>query len=140
MQKGYLLLETEPDQPPDQPDVVLVSTQDHEPRPDRPGLGFVACFDDIEAASMHLHERLRHQLITLEPRRYAVTLEEAVIAADAIELDHRRTFIDPALAERARLDRRIEALHRQHRWHDRLLHAVGAFAVILLLLWGMLPR
>lgn len=118
---------------------VLVSTQEQEPQLDRLGLRFVACFDDIDAALMHLHERLRRQLVTLAPRRYAVPIEEAVIAAEAIELDHRRVFIEPALAERARIDRGVEALHRQHRWRDRLLHAVGAFAVLLLLLWGMLP-
>ncbi|MFP4601909.1 MAG: hypothetical protein ACLFNA_03165 [Halochromatium sp.] len=135
MQKGYLLLET----PADQVGGVVVRTQEREPRLDRPGLRFVAGFDDIDAALMHLHERLRRQLVTLEPRRYAIGLEEAVIAADAIELDHRRVFIEPALAARARIDRGIEALHRRHRWRDRLLHAVGAFAVLLLLLLGMRP-
>ncbi len=119
--------------------MVLVSTRDHEPRLGGPELRFAACFGDIDAALMHLHERLRRRLATLEPRSYAVDLEEAVIAVDAIELDHRRVFIDPALAGSPTIEHRIEALHRRYRWQDRLLHAVGLCALIVLILWGILP-
>jgi|GEM_PF-1152050 len=135
MRKGYLLLETRPDQP----GIVSVSTQDGAPQLERSGLRFAACFDDIDAAPMHLHECLRRHLKTLEPRSYAVDLVEAVAAADAVELDHRRVFIEPALAQCDRLDDRINRLHRRHRRFDQLMQAIGLFALLLLLLLGLIP-
>jgi hypothetical protein len=129
-----LLLETQPDQP----GVVSVSARDGMPRLDQLGLRFAARFDDIDAALMHLHECLRRHLNTLEPRSYRVDLEEAVAAADAVELDHRRIFVEPELAAHGTLDARIEALHRRHRRYDRLMNAIGVFALIALILLSFL--
>lgn len=135
MRKGYLLLETHPERP----GVVSVSTGEGAPQLDRSGLRFAARFDDIDAALMHLHEGLRGHLYNLEPRRYAVDLDEAIATADAVELDHRRVFIEPSLAERSSLKDHIKRLHRRHRRFDWLMHAIGALALILLLLRGFIP-
>lgn len=135
MRKGYLLLETQPDQP----EVVSVRTQETVPRLDWSGLRFVARFDDIDAALMHLHAGLRRHLYSLEPQRYAVSIDEAVAAADAIELDHRRVFIEPELAECGTLHKQIQRLHRQHQRFDWLMHAIGALALVILILWGLIP-
>ncbi|WP_462321121.1 hypothetical protein [Halochromatium sp.] len=89
---------------------------------------------------MHLHECLRRHLDRLEPRRYAVDLEEAVAAADAVELDHRRVFIEPALADGGRVNNRIEQLRNRHRRFDRLMHLVGLVALVLLSLLTLVPR
>lgn len=135
MQTGYLLLEMHAERP----GVVSVRARDGAPQLDRPGLRFAARFDDIDAALMHLHERLRRHLNTLEPRTYRVDLEEAVAAADAIELDHHRVFIEPALAESGSLDDRIKSERLQHRRFDLLMQAVGLLALLFLVLWGLMP-
>ncbi len=135
MRKGYLLLETQPDRP----GIVSVCTQDGALQLDRSGLRFAVHFDDVDAALMHLHAGLRRHLYSLEPRRYAVSIEDAIATADAVELDHRPVFIDPDLVERGGLDRQIRRLHRRHQRFDWLMHAIGALALIILILWGMVP-
>lgn len=88
---------------------------------------------------MHLHQGLRRHLNSLEPRTYRVDLEVAVAVADAIELDHRRVFIQPELAESASLDQRIKGLRLRHQRFDLLMQAVGLLALLFLALWGLLP-
>lgn len=123
----------------DQPGIVSVHARDGAPQLDRPGLRFAARFDDIDAALMHLHEGLRRHLNTLDPRTYRVDLEEAVAAADAVELDHRRVFIEPELAESYSLDDRIKRLRLRHRRFDLLMQAVGLLALLLLTLLSLIP-
>jgi hypothetical protein len=57
----------------------------------------------------------------------------AVAAAEAIELPHRRVFIDPELADDPDLQVAIERLHRAHRRWDRFFNLVGVAALLLLL-------
>jgi hypothetical protein len=128
MQPGYLLLEVLPDQA----GLVLLSAQAKAPQLDHPDLRFVARFDDIDAAFMHLHECLRRQLQTLEPRTYRVDLLEAMAAADAIGLDHRRIYVDTQHADPQRLNQRIEVLRRRRQRINLILNAVGAAALLLL--------
>ncbi|MEA3640188.1 MAG: hypothetical protein VBE63_09625 [Lamprobacter sp.] len=135
MRKGYLLLETQPDLP----GLVTLSTADGAPQLDRSGLRFAARFEDVDTAFMHLHEGLRRHLNSLEPRTYRVDLETAVAAADAVELDHRRVFIEPQLAASSRLDERIKGLHRRHRRFDLLMQMVGLLALLVLALLGLVP-
>lgn len=135
MQSGYLMIATRLDHP----GLVFVETASIAPQSSRPGLAFAARFSDIDAALMHLHEPLRRRLESLEPRCYGVELEQAVAVADAIELDHRVVFIDPALADRPRVRERTEMLRRRHRRVDWWLHAVGIFAVLLLIAFGFAP-
>lgn len=134
METGYLLLETRTDQP----GLVIARAQRAPPGTDAVGLRFAARFNDIDAALMHFHERLRRRLRSLEPRSYAVDLVEAVAAADAIELDHRRIYLDPALSQRDVIDSRIKEYHRRYRLKDRLLQAVGLLAVIFLVAWSFM--
>jgi hypothetical protein len=134
MEPGYLLLETRPDQP----GLVVARVRSEAPQANADGLRFAARFNDIDAALMHLHQRLRRRLRTLEPRTYAVDLVEAVAAADAIELDHRRVYLDPSLSQSDAVDARIEAYHRRYQLKDWLLQAVGILALIFLVAWGFI--
>jgi hypothetical protein len=136
MQAGYLVLET----CAERPDLVFVGARDRAPvTPPPAGLRFVAWFKDLDAALMHFHTGCRRALEALEPRCYRVDLIEAMAIADAIELEHRRVFIDPEVAGQEALDVRIAALHQRQRAYDRWLNAVGLAAVVILLLQGLLP-
>jgi hypothetical protein len=75
----------------------------------------------------------------LEPRTYKVDLLEAIAAAEAIELDHRRIFIDPQYVPLERLDARVRALRRRHQRLDLLLNAIGVLALLLLLMLSWTP-
>jgi hypothetical protein len=88
---------------------------------------------------MHFHEPLRRSLKHLEPRCYGVELDEAIAVADAIDLDHGYVFIDPDLPGRDRIRERTETLRRRHRSVDWWLNAVGIFAVLMLIAFGLAP-
>jgi hypothetical protein len=135
MQSGYLVLETRTGRS----DLVYVQTRLGAPQPSGPDLRFAARFSDIDAALMHFHEPFRRNLKHLEPRCYGVELAEAIAVADAIDLDHRSVFIDPGLAHRDRIRERTEMLRRRHRRADWWLNAVGIFAVLVLIAFGLAP-
>lgn len=134
MDAGYLLLETRPEQP----GIVWARAQQDAPQAAASDLRFAARFADIDAALMHFHQQVRRQLRSLEPRSYAVDLAEAVAAVDAIELDHRRVYIDPSLPRMDAIDARIEELHRRHQRKNWMLQAVGIIAVVFVVAWGLL--
>jgi hypothetical protein len=135
MQSGYLMIATRPDRP----GLVYVETGSVAPQSSRPGLAFAARFSDIDAALMHLHEPLRRRLKNLEPRCYSVELSEAIAVADAIELDHRVVLIEPGLAGDSLIREQTAMLRRRHRRVDWWLHAVGIFAVLVLVAFGFAP-
>jgi hypothetical protein len=136
MRAGYLTLETHPAHPG------LVRLRGLEAAPptpapppadgDAPTLRFAARFSDLDAALMHFHSGLRRALVDLDGRLYRAPLGDAVAVAEAIELPHRRVFIDPALAHDQRLANTVETLHRRHRRWDRFFNAVGIAALVLL--------
>jgi hypothetical protein len=95
-------------------------------------LRFAARFADIDAALMHFHAGLRRHLVDVNRHLYRAPLGDAIAVAEAIELPHRRVFIDPELAHDERLPRAVDALHRHHRRRDRVFNAVGIAALIWL--------
>lgn len=135
MQQGYLVLESDPNRP----ELVFVGAHSRVPDGTRAGLRFAAWFRDIDAALMHFHEGVRRSLKRLEPRCYRVDLVDAIAVADAIDLEHRRVFIDPDLGDRDALDARIARIRQRHQWRDRFLTAVGFIALGVLVAWGVLP-
>lgn len=134
MQHGYLVLESDPNRP----DLVFVGARKNAPEGTRTGLRFAARFTDIDAALMHLHEGLRRSLKWLEPRCYRVDLVDAIAVADAIELEHRRVFIDPDLRGRDALEAKVGRIRRRHRRRDRILSTIGFIALGILVAWGLL--
>lgn len=134
MQPGYLLLE--------QPDAGrnLVRLSSAAVLPPAPGaaLRFAAHFQDLEAALMHFHEGVRRHIVDVDERLYRTDIINAVAVADAIELPHRRAYIDPTLAAEPALESTIASLHARHRRWARVFNGVGIAALILLVLTAVL--
>jgi hypothetical protein len=133
MREGYLLVETNPAHPgkvrlrgiDDPPEGTAVGVD--------PNLRFIARFHDLDAALMHFHAGLSRRLLDVNERIYRADPVEAVSVADAIELPHRRIYLDPALDRDGQLTAAIQRLHRRHRRWKRFFNGVGIAAVILLL-------
>lgn len=129
MHSGYLTIETNPAYP----GTVRLRGTNVLPA-DRPtSLKYASRFTDLDAALMHFHSALRRHLVDLEPRIYRTSEPTAIAVAEAIELPHRRVFIDPDLANDRDLNTQTARLHRSHRRWDRLFDLVGVLALLLLL-------
>jgi hypothetical protein len=136
MKRGFLYLQTHPEHP----GLVRVLTQEKLPELAGPNgethIRYVACFEDIEAGQMHLHNGMRRGLVDLENRIYRGELERMIACVEADDLDHSRVWIDPALSGEA--VRNIEVLTARMRAgarrRDRIWQAVGIAAILLLLL------
>jgi hypothetical protein len=129
MHSGYLTVETNPAYP----GTIRLRGVDALPT-DRPAsLKYASRFTDLDAALMHFHSALRRHLVDLERRIYSTSVSTAIAVAEAIELPHRRAFIDPDLADDHDLNKEIDRLHRSHRRRDRLFNLVGVLALLLLL-------
>ncbi len=147
MQDGYLLLETHPAHP----GLVRLRASDATsgipataPRPgegDRDAIAalrYAASFNDIDAALMHFHDGLRGCLVDLNARLYRTSIGEAIAAAEAIELGHRRLYIDPDLADDPDIAARIARLRRRNALRDRVFTGIGVAAVTLWVLTSLL--
>lgn len=137
MQTGFLLVETREDLP----ELVRIrgissapQLDDASPARDRriPRLRYAARFDDIDAATMHAHNAMRHSLVDLEQRLYRADVRDAVAAADSLALPHRRLHLDPALADDPRFAARLAQHEARHRRNDEIWNAVGALALVIL--------
>lgn len=104
-----------------------------------PAVVYVARFEDVDAARLHVIAALRHQLLDIDAGLFRVGLEEAVAAVESVGLAHRRLYLDPALdgtARRIIAGRTTErVLHRERI--DRLWQAVGWVAAAWLLFLGI---
>jgi hypothetical protein len=131
---GYLSLYSVPERP----GVIRVGSAPEAPAglpsPADPRLRYVARFDDLDAARMHLHEALRHGLMDVEVGLYRADLAFAVAAVEADDLRHRRTWIDPRAGPEvlARVDAHVAGFRRRRRRRDRLWRCVGWGAIALL--------
>lgn len=140
MRRGYLLIETHPAFP----DRVRLVTSNQlpsaiaHPTPlapsDAPQVRYAAAFSDLEVASMHAHEALRHHLVDIDAHLYRVDPREAVAAVESIALRHRRVYLDPVLAADPGLGGEIKRRQQRLRRLDRFWSWAGIAAVLLLLL------
>ncbi|NBC13460.1 MAG: hypothetical protein GVY09_08975 [Gammaproteobacteria bacterium] len=100
--------------------------------------GIVAYFWDLDAAMMHFHADLRRRLLDLDRRAYRADMVEAAAALDAVELQHQRTYLAPALAASPALIKATERLHHRHQRWRRLFDWVGVLALVLLFVMSVL--
>lgn len=134
MHRGYLLVETHAMHPG------LVRIREAEAAPaDRVGNGgprvrYVARFDDLDAARMHAHERLRRGLVDVDAGLYRSDPLTAVAAVAAVDLSHREVYVDPALADDPALAATIAAHRARQQRVGTTWRLVGAAAVLLLVL------
>ena len=134
--KGYLYLQTHPEHP----GLVRFLIAERSPDLDRADAGaairYIARFNDIDAARMHVQNALHRRLIDLDARMYRTGLAEAIAVVEADNLSHERIWIDPELD--AQTLQRVEQLTAQgrariRRW-DRAWQTVGYFFLAFLAL------
>lgn len=139
MNSGFLSLITHPDYP----GLVRTQIQDSLPeltsREDGSEIRYLARFQDIDAALMHVQNMMRAALVDLENRIYRKPLEEMIACVEADALEHSRVWIDPALTaeEQAHIDTMTEQLKSSRRRIDRIWQVVGLLGVLLLLLLSL---
>ena len=139
MKSGFLSLITHPEYPG------LVSAQIQDslpeliPREDGGEIRYLARFDDIDTALMHVHNRMHRALVNLESRIYRKSLEEMIACAEAIALEHSRVWIDPRLTseQQAHIGAMTEQLKSSRRRIDRIWQFAGLLGVLLLLLLSL---
>ena len=134
MDPGYLIIDVDPEHP----ELVRVHAATDAPDLSRSTRCFVARFEDIEAAMMHFHQALRRQLADLDRRLYRTDVGHAIAVADAIDLPHRRIFIDPAYADDPALPVAIARRRQRHRRWQQVFTGVGILAVIWLVILTLL--
>lgn len=136
MNSGYLYLETHTDYP----GLVRVMSAQLEPEVpyDRDGsqIEYIARFDDLDTARLHLHNVLRHQLENIDFHTYRVSLIQAVAALEAEPLRHHRVWIAPHLAagSLAEIEQLTDHIHRNLRRNERIWRVVGILGISWLLL------
>jgi hypothetical protein len=127
--RGYLYLQTHPEHP----GLVRFLVAERRPDPDRTDAGasvrYIARFNDIDAARMHVQNALHRRLIDLDSRMYRTGLAEAIAVVEADNLSHEQVWIDPDLDENTL--RQVGQLTEQgrariRRW-DRFWQTVGYF-------------
>lgn len=129
MRQGYLTIETDLAHP----GMVRLRGLDSSPTQFPPYLKYVARFSDLDAGLMHFHTGLRRRLVDVDKRLYRASETEAVAVSEAIELPHRRIYIDPELAQDPSLPCSVERLHHSHRFWTRLFDSIGIVALLALL-------
>jgi hypothetical protein len=134
--RGYLYLQTHPEHP----GLVRFLIAERNPDLNRADAGaeirYIARFNDVDAARMHVQNALHGRLIDLDARIYRTGLAEAIAVVEADNLSHERIWIDPALD--AQTMQRVEQLTAQgrariRRW-DRVWQTVGYFFLAFLAL------
>lgn len=145
MQLGYLSIETSLSHPglirliadPQEPSI-SPSTVDGEPDPQ---VRYIARFNDLDAAQMHAYADLKYHLIDLESQLYRASVIDAIAVIEAIELPHRRVFLDPELQQSvgAEIERQAALIQHRHQMTDRIWMTVGAVALLWLLLLAVAP-
>ncbi|MET0010135.1 MAG: hypothetical protein ABW109_19915 [Candidatus Thiodiazotropha sp. 6PLUC4] len=133
MKTGYLVLETHPDHTGmirARIRAELPNTQDSE---EGSTIRYIARFDDVEAALMHLHNELNHKLVDLDSRLYKADIAEAISAIQADELRHQQVWIDPSIDDQliAKIEAQTTKLKKRHNIQNRIWMMVGGFFVIL---------
>ncbi|MES9852478.1 MAG: hypothetical protein ABW170_11675 [Candidatus Thiodiazotropha sp. L084R] len=133
MKTGYLVLETHPDHK----GMIRARIRDELPNTQDSDEGstirYIARFDDIEAALMHLHTELNHQLVDLDSRLYKADLRNAISAIESDQLRHEQVWIDPSINEqdRAEIEAHTAQLKKRHNFQNRIWMIVGGFFVLL---------
>ncbi|MES9834743.1 MAG: hypothetical protein ABW157_22025 [Candidatus Thiodiazotropha sp. LLP2] len=133
MKTGYLVLETHPNHK----GMIRARIRDELPNTQDSDEGstirYIARFDDIEAALMHLHSELNHQLIDLDSRLYKADIKDAISAIESDQLRHQQVWIDPSINEqdRAEIEAHTAQLKKRHNIQNRIWMIVGGFFVLL---------
>ena len=136
MHSGYVAIETHRDRP----GVVrlVLSSESPDPAPaahTERRLRYVARFNDREAALMHIHEILKRRLLDLDAHLYRASLEQAIAAAESLDLSHRRIYLDPEISSdsAAVIESLCEQMRARRRSWAVFFQTLGYIGIGLLL-------
>ncbi|KHF24441.1 hypothetical protein [Solemya velum gill symbiont] len=135
MHPGYLSVETHPQHQ----GIIRFGKQLYAPKlPDGEAGGhicYLARFNDIDAAMMHIHEALRHQLVDLDNHRYRVKVADAIAAVKSRQLKQSETWIDPDLDDETMqsIDASIARYKQRQARFEELMKLVAKAAIVVLL-------
>lgn len=136
MKPGYLYIETSQSHP----GLVRLAVSNVAPDPapsihqDR-RIHFVARFNDSTTALMHTHELLKRRLVDRDGRLYRVSMEQAIAAADSLDLKHQATYVDCDLVDeqRATIEELTTAFRRRKQRTNQIFEIMGYVGIALLL-------
>lgn len=134
MHAGYLVVETHATHPG------LVRIREADQAPATPAAGgsprlrYAAYFDDLDAARMHAHDKLRRRLVDVDTGLYRSDLVTAVAAVEAINLRHRQIYVDPDIGEDPALTAAVRADRARQARVARVWQLVGVIALLLLII------
>ncbi|MEJ2621716.1 MAG: hypothetical protein P8163_16100 [Candidatus Thiodiazotropha sp.] len=140
MKTGYLVLETHPDHV----GMIRARIRDELPNTQESEAGskirYIARFDDIEAALMHLHNQLHNRLLDLDSRLYKTEVSHAISVVESDDLGHQQVWIDPSIdaQTRAAIDVETAQLKRRHALWNRTWTIVGSFFVLLFIVLNLI--
>ena len=139
MEKPLLVIETHPDHPGLLRILIRSGLTEEITEPPGSLVRYAARFDDPDTARMHAFTALKHRLVDLDASLFRVPAEEAVATVEAIDLPHRRVFLDPDLAAAygGHIDHLAAELHRRRRRNDRIWQWVGWIALAWLALLAL---
>ncbi|MCB1773997.1 MAG: hypothetical protein KDI88_10300 [Gammaproteobacteria bacterium] len=137
MTPGYLSIETSESHP----NLVrlIVSREQPDPEPALHGdrrIRYIARFNDSEASLMHLHELLKRRLVDPDTHLYRASYEQAIAAADSLDLRHQALYLDCDLddAQRQRIAEMTERYIKRRRLIAKVFETMGYIGLLLLLL------
>ncbi|MCB1758392.1 MAG: hypothetical protein KDI68_01240 [Gammaproteobacteria bacterium] len=98
-------------------------------------LAYVARFNDVQAARMHVQNSLGRRLVDIDEHLYRVDLIDAIATVDADNLSHEEIWIDEALgdAERDAIHARTALLRQRQRRRDAIWDWIGLVALMFLI-------
>jgi ABC-type phosphate transport system auxiliary subunit len=140
MKTGYLVLETHPDHA----GMIRARISDELPNTQESEAGseirYIARFDDIEAALMHLQNQLHNRLVDLDSRLYKTEVSHAISVVESDDLRHQQVWIDPSLDPQTRtaIDAETAQLKRRHALWNRTWTIVGGFFVLLFIVLNLI--
>ncbi len=141
--EGYLVVETRADRT----GLVRVYAEHRPPipspeqstDPQQPRVRYVASFPALHVARMHAQTALRRYMVDAETGLYRVDPVTAIAAVEAIDLSHRRVYLDPDLASDPNLSEQVERRRKLHLWRNRFWTGVGLLGILLLILLSQIP-
>jgi hypothetical protein len=136
---GYLYIETSRSHP----GLIRLVRTESEPDPEPAShsdrrIGFVARFNDSEAAMMHVHEVLKRRLIDQDDHFYRASPERAIAAVRSLDLRFRQVYLDCDLddGQKRRIDE-LETVFKQRRQRINQVFEFMGYAGLALLLFNM---
>lgn len=144
---GFLVVETRADRPGyvrvyptrETPSAPSADEPDTDADSPHPRLRYAAAFPALHVAGMHAQTALHRSIVDAESGLFRADPVVAAAAVEAIDLAHRRLYLDPKIAADPRFARLVDQRHARQRLYDRIWTLVGILAILVLILFSQIP-